>query len=50
MKKYNITKPLFGGINTMDSHFEFFGYDKPEFYNTQINKKTLKNDDDWTMF
>ena len=48
MKKNNITKPLFGGITTMDSHFEFFGYDKKEFYDTQINKKNVKNNDDWT--
>ena len=48
MKSHNISKPLFGGVSTMDSHFEFFGYDKPEFYTDRINKKNLKSNDDWT--
>ena len=48
MKSHNISKPLFAGVSTMDSHFEFFGYDKPEFYPYTINKKNLKSNDEWT--
>lgn len=48
MKQHNISKPIFGGVSTMDSHFEFFGYDKEEFYEDNIEKKNLKNNDEWT--
>ena len=45
MKKYIINSPLFGGIITTDSHFEFFGYDKSEFYDYVVNRKYLTREE-----
>ena len=48
MKKNNITKPIFAGMITMESHFEFFGYDKDEFYEHKITKEMKKHKSEWT--
>ena len=45
MKKNIINSPLFGGIITTDSHFEFFGYDKSEFYDYVVNRKYLTREE-----
>ena len=47
MKKHNISMPIFGGVTTTDSHFEFFGQDKQEFYDYNIKENMKKNNDDW---
>ena len=47
MKKNGIYKPIFGGISSIESHFEFFGYDKEDFYTYQIPEKLKKNKTEW---
>ena len=47
MKKHNIEKPLFGSIMTMDSHFEFFGYDKSKYYEYTITNEMKKDVTEW---
>ena len=47
MKNNGIDKPIFGAISTIESHFEFFGYDKEEFYTYNISEKNKKNKTEW---
>lgn len=40
-------KPIFGGYLSIESHIPYYGYDKPEYYEDQINESIKKDIEMW---
>ena len=47
MASQNITKPIFASLMTMESHYDFFGYDNNNLYEHEITEQMKKDNDEW---